>query len=140
MSVPRDLRIALAITDSLFLLYWLASGLHQAGVLPIPSDWLYAHADQPAVVAWNWSFFPLDLAFSLTGLGAVAAGRRGSSLWRPLALISLTLTVVAGGMAVGYWALIGEFNPSWFLPNLALVVWPLVYLPRLVREIARLTS
>ena len=61
--MPRDLRIALAVTDSLFLLYWLASGLHQAGVLPIPADWLYAHADQPAVVAWNWSFFPLDLAF-----------------------------------------------------------------------------
>lgn len=138
--MPRDLRFALAVTDSLFLVYWLASALHQAGVLALPADWLYAHADQPAVIAWNWSFFPLDLAFSLTGLSAVAAERRGSSLWRPLALISLTLTVVAGGMAVGYWGLIGEFNPSWFLPNLALVLWPMLYLPRLVREIARLTS
>jgi hypothetical protein len=32
---------------------------------------LYAEADNPRVVAWNWSFFPLDIAFSLTGILAV---------------------------------------------------------------------
>ena len=53
-----------------------------------------------------------------------------------LALISLVLTQVAGLMAVGYWALLGEFDPSWFLPNLALVVWPMAFLPRLVCDLA----
>lgn len=133
MSTP--LRIALSVTDLLFLAYWLASGLHAAGALPIPADLLYANADDPRVVAWNWSFFPLDIAFSVTGLAAVRLSRRGDGLWRPLALVSLVLTMVAGGMAVGYWALLGEFDPAWFLPNLALLVWPLFFLPRLVMSI-----
>ena len=101
-------------------------------------DLLYAHADDPRVVAWNWSFFPLDLAFSLTGLAAVRLSRRGSPLWKPIALISLILTMVAGGMAVGYWALLGEFDPAWFLPNLALLLWPMIFLPRLVRSMGQL--
>src|SRR5690349_12508032 len=128
----KSLRLALSITDWLFLAYWLASALHAMGVLPIPTDLLYADADDPRVVAWNWSFFPLDLAFSLTGLAAVRYARRDNPLWKPLALMSLVLTMVAGGMAVGYWTLIGEFDPFWFLPNLILLVWPTFYLPRLV--------
>lgn len=130
MSLP--LRLALSITDLLFLAYWAASGLHAAGVLPIPADLLYADADLPRVAAWNWSFLPLDLAFSLTGLAAVRLARREDPLWRPLALVSLVLTMVAGGMAVGYWTLLGEFDPAWFLPNLALLIWPMAFLPRLV--------
>jgi hypothetical protein len=88
-------------------------------------------------VAWNWSFLPVDLAFSILGLAAVRAARRGNPIWRPLALLSLAFTMVAGGMAVSYWTLLGEFDPSWFLPNLALVIWPLFFLPGLVRDLAR---
>jgi hypothetical protein len=69
-SMSNSLRLSLSITDIVFLAYWLVSALHLAGVLPIPADWLYADADDPRVVAWNWSFLPLDLAFSLTGLTA----------------------------------------------------------------------
>jgi hypothetical protein len=29
---------------------------------------MYAHYDQPRVIAWNWSFLPVDLAFSILGL------------------------------------------------------------------------
>ena len=57
--------------------------------------------------------------------------------WRPLALISLILTMVAGGMAVGYWTLLGEFDPAWYLPNLALLLWPLAFLPGLMRDLSR---
>ena len=131
MSLP--LRLALAVTDLLFLAYWIASGLHALGVLAIPSDLLYAHADDPRVVAWNWSFLPLDLAFSVTGLSAVRLARRDAPLWRPLALISLALTMVAGGMAVGYWTLLGEFDPAWYLPNLVLLLWPIAFMPGLLR-------
>jgi hypothetical protein len=76
------------------------------------------------------------VAFSLCGLRALAAARRGDAAWRPLALISMVLTCVAGGMAVGYWALLREFNPAWFLPNLALLLWPLIFLPGLVRALS----
>ena len=134
--MSRSLALALMITDLLFIAYWTASGLDKAGLVSIPQDWLYANANDSHVVAWNWSFFPLDLAFSLTGFAAVRAHRRGRAAWRPLALISLILTMVAGGMAVAYWALLGEFDPAWFLPNLALLIWPLAFLPRLIRKLA----
>ena len=105
-------------------------------MLHIPPSLMYAGYGEPRVVAWNWSFLPVDVAFSITGLLAVRAARRGDGLWRPLCLVSLILTQVAGLMAVGYWALLGEFDPSWFLPNLALVLWPLAFLPKLVRDLA----
>jgi hypothetical protein len=133
--MSNSLRLSLSITDIVFLAYWLVSALHLAGVLPIPADWLYADADDPRVVAWNWSFLPLDLAFSLTGLTAIRCARRGSPLWKPLALISLVLTMVAGGMAVGYWTLLGEFDLLWFLPNLALLIWPVFFLGRVVASL-----
>ncbi|MDP3853779.1 DUF5360 family protein [Phenylobacterium sp.] len=133
--MSRSLAAALAITDLLFLAYWSLALLSQVGAVAIPADLMYAGYEDARVVAWNWSFFPLDLAFSVTGLLAVRAARRGDPAWRPLALISLTLTVVAGLMAVGYWAILREFDPAWFLPNLALAAWPFAFLPGLVCDL-----
>ena len=130
----RSLKLALTVTDLVFLIYWTLSGLTQAGVIPVPRAWMYAHFDQPLVVAWNWSFLPIDLMFSGLGLSAVVAAGRDLTIWRPLALLSLAFTMAAGGMAIGYWTILGEFEPAWFLPNLALVVWPLIFLPGLVRQ------
>ena len=132
----RRLAIALAVTDLLFLAYWATAALSVARLLPLPPQLMYAGYGEARVTAWNWSFLPLDLAFSVVGLFAVRAARRDDPLWRPLALISLILTQVAGLMAVGYWALMGEFDPSWFLPNLALVVWPVFFLPGLICDLA----
>jgi len=134
--MPRSLAFALTVTDWLFIAYWMASGLDKLGLVHVPADLLYANAHDPRVVAWNWSFFPLDIAFSVVGLAAVRASRRGRPVWRPLALISLVLTMVAGGMAVSYWTLLGEFDPAWFLPNLALLLWPLAFLPGLIGPLA----
>jgi hypothetical protein len=128
----KSLAVALVVTDVLFLLYWSAAGLDAAGLVDLPHEWMYADHDQPRVVAWNWSFLPVDLAFSALGLAAVRAARRGDPIWRPLALLSLALTMVAGAMAVAYWILLGEFDPAWFLPNLALVLWPLCFVRSVV--------
>jgi hypothetical protein len=54
-----------------------------------------------------------------------------------MAMISLCLTFVAGLMAIGYWTILGEFDPAWYLPNLALAVWPLFFLPGLLNDIVR---
>ena len=62
----------------------------------------------------------------------MAASRRGDPAWRGQAIISLTLTMAAGGMAISYWILLAEFNPSWFLANLSLVVWPPFFMGRLI--------
>jgi len=139
-GMGTGLTVGLLITDIAFLLYWTAAALHAADLIHIPQAWLYANADDARVVAWNWSFFPLDVAFSLTGLAAVRAARRGHSAWRPLALISLILTMVAGGMAVGYWAILGEFDPFWIGSNSVLLLWPAPFVVVLVRDISNRTS
>ncbi len=133
--MPRRLAFALVLTDIAFLLYWGSSLLILSGLIHVPRDWMYEGFDQPRVMAWNWSFLPVDLAFSATGLYAVRAARRGDDTWRPVALLSLTLTTVAGAMAIGYWALLGQFEPSWFLPNLLLFVWPMPFIVRLICDL-----
>ena len=135
--MSRALAAAMLTTDLLFLAYWGASIAAALGLFALPAELMYAHYDDPRVAAWNWSFLLPDVAFSATGLAAVAAARRGAPVWRPLAILSLAFTIMAGGMAVGYWTLLLEFDPGWFLPNLALMIWPLAFLPRLIRDAGR---
>ncbi|MCA9609015.1 MAG: DUF5360 family protein [Myxococcales bacterium] len=131
----RSLFLALLITDLGFLAYWLVSGIAELGWISLPASLMYAGYGDDRVCAWNWSFFPLDVAFSVTGLLAVRWGRAGRPAWRPMALVSLTLTVVAGLMAVSYWTLTEEIVASWYLTNLLLVLWPLPYLVWLMRAL-----
>ena len=135
-GMSRPLRYLLTLTDVLFILYWSMAALLELGVVDISQDLMYADYNNPRVVAWNWSFFPLDIIFSIVGLAAVRADAVGMPIWRPLTIISLILTMTAGGMAVSYWAILGEFDPSWFLPNLLLLIWPVFFLQKLVRETA----
>ena len=127
-SMPRGLATGLWLTDVGFLLYWTIAALAQLGALSIPAEWMYANYERADVIAWNWSFFPLDLAFSFCGLRALSLAKRGERRWRPYALVSLILTMTAGGMACAYWTLLGEFDPFWYGTNAILVVWPLFYL------------
>lgn len=133
--MSRALALSISITDILFMTYWLIAGLALFGLLNLPPDMMYGDYNDPRVVAWNWSFFPLDLIFSIFGYLAVSANRRGDPVWRPYALVSLILTMTAGGMAVAYWAILGEFDPSWFIPNFILLVWPLFFIGKLIRGI-----
>jgi hypothetical protein len=132
MTTPRGLPTLLAVTDIGFLVYWSITALAAAGVLQIPAAYLYKGYHDPMLVAWNWSFAPLDLAASLIGLTALAA-LRSERPWRGLAILSLAFTSVAGGMAIAFWALSGDFDWSWWAPNLVLALWPWIYLPALVR-------
>ncbi|OYU16424.1 MAG: hypothetical protein CFE37_01600 [Alphaproteobacteria bacterium PA4] len=133
--MPAGLRRAMAVTDGLMLLYWLLTALVAFGLLHVPSDYLYRGYDDPLLVAWNWSFMPLDIAFSLLGLWALHRARLGLG-WRGPAIVSLTLTMCAGGMAIAFWTLVGDFNLSWWLPNLALLLWPLAWLPGLLKGVS----
>ncbi len=129
--MPRSLALAIAVTDIAFVSYWAVALLALVGAIALPPEMMYGDYLNPRVVAWNWSFFPLDLAFSAFGFLALNAARRGDPVWRSYALVSLVLTMTAGGMAVSYWAILQEFEPSWFLPNLVLFLWPLIYMRRL---------
>lgn len=113
----------LLITDVGFLLYWTASALNL-----FPPDWLYKDHGNPILMAWNWSFAPVDLAASASGLLALWYARRGDSNWSRLALVSLSLTFCAGLMALAFWSLRRDFEIAWWLPNLYLVAWPVLCL------------
>jgi hypothetical protein len=135
--MSRTLKGLILVTDILFLTYWFFSVLHIAGLFELPASMMYDDFEQARVFAWNWSFFPIDVLFSITGLLAVRMSSQGDPCWRPMAIISLTLTFVAGFMAIGYWTILGEFDPAWYLPNLALVIWPLFFIRGLISMASR---
>ena len=111
-------------TDVGLLLYWSASA---SGVVPA--------YPQQVLVDWNWSFLALDVVVSATGLCSLWLLRRGRAAGRSLMLVSLALTHAAGLTAVNFWALRGEFDPVWWVPNLWLVLFPVVALVFLLRRV-----
>jgi hypothetical protein len=123
----RTMKILMFVTDIGFVLYWLITIFHL-----IPAEMLFRDYTNPILVHWNWSFLPLDLAISATGLTALWLYRKQSSLWRTLTVMSLTLTSVSGLQAIAFWVFAQDFNMMWWLPNLFLLLYPLVFLPKLV--------
>jgi len=122
--IGRTGKTVLLTIDFGFIFYWLLIALNL-----IPHEWVFQNYDDPNVRAWNWSFLPLDIAASITGfIGIKGKGNLA------LLLISSTLTMVAGGMALAFWGIQGFFNLGWWLPNLFLFVAGLIFLVRLVKS------
>jgi hypothetical protein len=121
------LKTMFVIVDLGFIAYWVCAGLQL-----FPQDYLFKDYDNPILQAWNASFLPLDLLVSATGLSCVWCHSRGSALWQPVALVSLTLTLCSGLQAVAFWALRGDFDPVWWAPNLFLLLYPLFFLPMVI--------
>jgi hypothetical protein len=46
----------------------------------------------------------------------------------------LTLTSTAGGMALAFWAISGDVELSWWLPNAYLLLFPMPLFVHLVRR------
>lgn len=120
-------------TDWAFIIYWVVTALAALKIVTIPPEYLFNGYEIPRVVAWNWSFFPLDIIFSLVGLRAVSLYKKGNPRWYEYALISLVLTFCAGLMAISYWALVGDFQLSWWIANLFLIVWPSWFLVKIIQ-------
>jgi len=118
------------LVDGGFIAYWIITALHL-----IPAKYLYSDYTNPILIDWNWSFFPLDIAISATGLYSLYAVKKGLPIWRVIALMSLVLTSVSGLQAISYWILARDFDPTWWLPNLFLLLYPLFFIPRLIRSI-----
>jgi len=120
----RTGKTVLLTIDFGFIFYWLLIALNL-----IPHEWVFQNYDDPNVRAWNWSFLPLDIAASITGfMGIKGKGNLA------LLVMSSTLTMVAGGMALAFWGIQGFFNLGWWLPNLFLFVAGLIFLVRLVKS------
>lgn len=125
----KTLRPFFLVVDIGFILYWIIT---YSGV--IPGEYLFPDYHNALLVTWNWSFFPLDIFISATGLGSIYLFKRRRPAWRGIALISLVLTFCSGLQAIAFWSIQGWFDVSWWLPNLFLLIYPLFFIPRFVRE------
>ena len=128
--LTRTQKIFVWVIDIGFIVYWSLIVLRA-----LPAEAMFTGYEKPEVQAWNWSFFPLDILAALTGIAGNTFKILNSKV---LLTISLTLTAVAGGMAIGYWTFLGDFEISWWLPNLFLLffpLWPLTTLVRTVKQI-----
>lgn len=131
----RDLRILarlrpfFLVVDLGFILYWVVTVLHL-----IPAEYLYKDYADPMAAAWNWSFLPLDLAVSATGLLSLQLSRRRNPLAVRWAVASLSLTTASGMQAISFWAIRGDFDWVWWAPNLFLLVYPWFFLAPILRR------
>ena len=83
-------------------------------------------------VNWNWSFLPLDLAISATGLTSLWFSRKGLAPALGLMTISLSLTFVFGLQAISFWEFAQDFSVACWLASLFLMLYPLVFITRLI--------
>lgn len=113
----------LLVVDALLVLYWVAVAFDA-----IPPESAFRDYQDPMMQAWNWSFFPLDLAAAALGFAGVHLIRRGHRLGTLVLTIGLTLTFCAGFMALSFWSYYGDFSVSWWIPNIALMVVPALVL------------
>ena len=121
------LKIFMLATDIGFILYWLITLAHF-----IPPESLFRDYTNPIMIHWNWSFLPLDLLISTTGITSLILFTKRKAQWAVVALISLVLTSVSGLQAISFWAIAGDFDLSWWIPNLFLLLYPLFFIQRLL--------
>ncbi|SDM29873.1 DUF5360 family protein [Allokutzneria albata] len=118
----RWIKRSMLVTDAGFLCYWTATAVEL--IPPYP---------ERALIDWNWSFLVLDVVASVLGLLALWRVRAGAPGGYPLTLVSLALTHAAGLTAITFWALRAEFDPAWWLPNLWLVLFPVIAIATMTR-------
>lgn len=125
----KKLRVFFLLTDIGFILYWLITILHV-----IPDALLFKDYNHPILSAWNWSFFPLDMCISFTGLSCLFMYTKKNLLWRKFGLISLVLTFCSGLQAISFWFIRNDFDILWWAFNLYLLIYPLFFIKGMVKE------
>lgn len=123
----------MTLTEVGVLAYWLLATALVLGILYIPPEYMYSDYENPLIVAWNWSFLPIDVAFAVLGLIS-RFGKFGEPLSNKLAITGATLMFCAGVMAISFWVMTGEFDPLWWGLNIWLVVLSLAALKTLFKE------
>ena len=118
----RTLRYYFYVVDIGFIVYWLITLLEI-----VPSEYLFKDYSNPILLAWNWSFLPIDLLISVTGLWSIWLWERHNNTWASLALISLVLTSCSGLQALAFWTIRMDFDFWWWLPNVFLVAYPFFF-------------
>jgi hypothetical protein len=118
----------LTITEAGMILYWLFASAVVFGFINVPPEYMYSDYQNPLVVSWNWSFFPLDIMFATIGLLS-RFGNFNTPRKELLSNVSLSLMFCAGLMAISFWLINNDFDPFWWAINLWLLVlssWALI--------------
>lgn len=103
------------------LCYWVFAALYASGIVKVPPEYMYSDPSNPLVIAWNWSFFPIDVMFAGLGLGA-RFGNLSKARREIVATASLVLMFCAGLMAIAFWAIQLDFDFFWWGVNCWLIV------------------
>lgn len=123
-ELMKALKPFFLVTDIGFIIYWIVTYFSW-----IPKEWAFKDYDNEMIIAWNWSFFPLDIFISVTGLFSLYLYKKKKSSWKNFALISLVLTFCSGLQAIAFWAFSGDFDITWWSVNLYLLIYPLFFIP-----------
>lgn len=123
---PKGLFHLFFLVDIGFILYWTITYFHL-----LPPEWLYKDYTNPILVDWNWSFFPIDMLISFSGLNSIRLYRKQSASWSFFAISSLYLTLCSGLMAISFWVFHQDFDMTWWIPNLFLLGYPVYYIRKL---------
>ncbi len=123
----KNLKFFLMITDIGFILYWSITLFHL-----IPENSLFKDYNNPILVAWNFSFLPLDLLISFTGILSLLWYQKGKENWKIIALMSLIMTFCSGLQAIVFWIIRLDFDLTWWIPNLFLLVYPMFFIPLII--------
>lgn len=129
----KTAKLILLTVEIGLLIYWVAVAFSL-----LPPQFAFKDYTSPMIHAWNWSFFPLDLLASGCAIAGVLTFQRTAGL--VVLLAGLTFTFCAGLMAIGFWALYGDFDPFWWGSNALLMVMPAVVLTLLWPDIEARTT
>ena len=121
------IRLYVISVDCGFIIYWSIVSLNI-----LPNEYMFKDYDNSIIHDWNYSFLPLDIMISATGLSAMWFQRKDDQSWYALLLISMTLTFCSGLQAISFWSLRNDFDFVWWVPNLILMIGPLYFVPMLL--------
>lgn len=115
------LKFLTTLTEIGMLAYWILATALVWNLVSIDPSLMYSNYQNPLVVAWNWSFFPIDVAFAVMGLTARFGSITGLLKFK-LETIAAVLMLCAGLMAISYWTITGEFSLTWWGVNIWLII------------------
>ncbi len=76
----------------------------------------------------------LDIFISLTGYISLYLYARQKQTWSQFAFLSLILTSCSGLQALAFWTIRQDFDISWWIPNLYLLIYPCFFLKGILKE------
>ena len=119
--MKKLISVLLTSTEIGMISYWVVAFLMLFGVLHIPPEYMYSDYKNPTIIAWNWSFFPIDLIFSIAGLYA-RFGQHALYKKQLLETVSISLMFCAGLMAISFWTIQNSYDIFWWGTNIWLIV------------------